>query len=173
MYDPSPDPATLSQGDILRGVPLVQPSDPLLLLVDDESGENLEAVIPGTDLSALGGERRAVVAEATIGYAAIVTQTCDLCRKEFATLAAVTPVPDEWGASATKEAKRWDRRLNLFFLDACGPMPPSLVNFELLFTMRRDRLHELRSQRVASLTPEYGYCFQYKLGQFFARPAME
>jgi len=173
MYETSPEPNVLFQGDVLRGVVIVAlPAGVDILRPDGEAGL-LRPVRREDCEDAFASGREAIIAEATVTDVAIISQTCDIQRKQFVTVAAVSPIPAEWGERKRQDLRRWDRMLNMFYLAPSGDFPESVADFSMLYTFGREKLMGLMDHRVLSLDASSRQLLQYKLSQFFGRPAID
>lgn len=119
--------------------------------------------------------RDTVLAQATKTTVAIVTQTCDIQRKETVTVALVMPIPTGSTDAKLAEMRRWDKHLSSFYLapDTASGFEGGVVHFGMLYSMPSARLRDQADQLVVSLSHDARAQFQYKLSVFFGRPAVE
>lgn len=182
FYEPSPDPRLLWQGDIIRNFIVPGPLETVLIVRDPPppipsttllNGRSLpiRAIFSREDLvDAYALNKETLVVDSSLTIVAIVSQSCDIDRKPFLTLAVVSPITLVTNLSRKEELKRWDRVFENFWLPPENGIEESFVDLTLLFSVPRDALIGKIGDRILSMTADYRNKFKYKLAQYFSRP---
>jgi hypothetical protein len=184
-YVLTPDPQILFQGDVLRDVVLPRPLDRTVIVREWPSEEKglalLRAYRPHELPDAFATGHDTIVVEATVATVVLISQTCDVQRKDYLILGLIRPLGEAGSRSKQEQVKRNDRVPDCFYLQPHpaltitspeGLVEDFYVDFNCLFSMKREYVEAQRNKRVLSMTTEYRQLFQYRLGNFFSRPAM-
>jgi hypothetical protein len=187
-YDQNPDLTSFYQGDIIRDVPVVFLPDKIskwMLLrpnlkgkqhVDDVLGGQIckwfEAHPEGQlqDRWQFGDREEFVAAKAQLSTVAILTQTCDIERRNYYQIAPVRP--------ETQQAKLEQLRSNelnyAFYLPAVAPYIEQNSYIELAHTGLMPKAYfprnAVRERLAARLTEVARTLLQEQLKHFFSRP---
>ncbi|MBU0606475.1 MAG: hypothetical protein KKI08_01260 [Armatimonadetes bacterium] len=174
MYAEAPRQDILYQGDVFEDVIVVEPPQEILVVTRHPRYRTLlrTALLEDSPYAFPNG-RDAIIAEATRIHVAIMSQSCDVQRKQFVTLAAVLPLPSDWGSGKRQDVQRIDKHLDSFYLAAAGGFPESIIQFTMLYSVQREKLLAQRHKRILTLSLEARQRLQYKFGNFFFRPAEE
>lgn len=185
MYSAIREGDDLAQGDVIRRVVFayVPNSAPQLF---DATGNPTEA-----DPKAPWNpeERLAVLGEARISPAIILSQSCDVLHRPFLTVARVFPLeamdlayarlqaPAKRVAHLYGQYQRAGVRPGVFYLREAPAQgfPKSLASFLEIHTLRNDpaTVDYLKANRILRLTGEAVQDLQFRLGYFFGRFAVE
>lgn len=172
--------APITQGDIFRGIPLVEVSLSTIALLDDdgcprrttwqdllqEDGNDVKvtAVLPITAVPAIA-----------------ISQTCDAARMEYICLCGISEFLEAMGMETPpKTPKKWQSlirrqsrsQLRWFYLPtdpAIGFVERMAVDFRVVLRVLRTDLEAMRHLRVGRLNSEATEHFRESLAQFFRR----
>jgi hypothetical protein len=182
-YDATPDPVGFFQGDILEGVPVV-------VMPPAGSGKwvLLRPGLPVTRDQALAGNTpkvfrpfvagtapdewvtpdELVLAKATKRAIIVITQTCDLERRNFVQVAPVYPART---MSASKQASLEKNEINyLFFLPMAEPAVPEKCFADLSQITSVHKSYMAQANLKKRLSNEGRARFQMHLSTFHGRP---
>jgi len=181
-YEPNPDSNTLFQGDGIAKFLLPEPTEKPLIArpvevptsVAPESGQNDILRVFGQDklADAFAGGREAIVVGATLSTVVVISQSCDVQRQPFLTVAAVRPIRLIENTQRREDVKRIDRVLQYFALPAGPNIEESFVDLTLLYSVPRELLISCLPNRLFSMTSSFRQSFQWAIMQFFGRPAV-
>lgn len=182
-YEPNPNPATLFQGDILSNFILPEPPDKALIArpTSSEAGQNRGSSQAGEMVRIFGpaeltdafhSGKEAVLVEATLSTVAVLSQSCDVQRKPFVTVAAVRPMRLIQSEQRKAEIRRIDRAFETFGLPASEKFEESFIDLTLLYSVRRESLTSQLPGRLLSMTSIFRQTFQWAVVQYFGRPAV-
>jgi hypothetical protein len=183
-YDVNPDPNTLYQGDIIDKFILPDPPEEALIVRPsettqlplgqtraDEVGDIVRVATPEQLRDAFSRGREAIVVSATLTRVAIISQSCDIQRKPFATVAAVRAMRLIHSDQKKADIRRIDRKLEYFWLPAHGDFEESFVDLTLVYSVRRETLVLALPNRILSLSENWRHNLQWAIIQYFGRPA--
>ncbi|MBI2429486.1 MAG: hypothetical protein HYV29_11960 [Ignavibacteriales bacterium] len=182
FYDPIPDPKLLSQGDVLNNfvIPVLQ--ERLAIVRNPPSGHQLNFQINGKEIplkaiyekddlpDAFATNKESLIVDSIKTQVAIISQSCDIDRKPFLTIAVVHPIQNISSQSKRDDLKRWDRVFECFWLPSEGNFAESYIDLSLLFSVHRDVLLPRIVDRVLAMTSDYRYKLKHKFAQFYSRP---
>ena len=181
-YEPAPDPNPLFQGDGIARFVLPEPTQkpliarPLGVPVSASSECDPKDILRvfGQDqlADAFYGGREAIVVGATLSTVVVISQSCDVQRKPFLTVAAVRPIRLIENTQRREDVKRIDRVLQYFALPAGPNIEESFVDLTLLYSVPRELLVSVLPNRLFSMTTSFRQNFQWAIMQFFGRPAV-
>jgi hypothetical protein len=180
-YEPNPDPTTLFQGDILSNFILPEPPDKALIArptIGDagqnpsHAGETVRVFGQAELTDAFHSGKEAVLVEATLSTVAVLSQSCDVQRKAFLTVAAVRPMRLIQSEQRKSEIRRADRVFENFGLPPTDDFEESFVDLTLLYSVRRENLIAHLPNRLLSMTNLFRQTFQWAIVQYFGRPAV-
>ncbi len=184
-YEPNPDTGKLFQGDILLNFILPDPPDKALIVRPVDGGDRqnpptasaqeAEAikVFSYAELpDAFSRGKEAVLVEATLSTVAILSQSCDVQRKPFLTVAAVRPMRLIQSEQRKADIRRPDRAFEHFALPPAPNFEESFIDLTLLYSVRRDYLLLHLPHRLFSMDSVLRQTFQWAVVQYFGRPAV-
>ncbi len=179
-YNHAPDPAVLYQGDILRDFLFLQlPEKPHILqssAIHQEGDQPQLFVVRDREevpQAFANGRPEALVISATLTNVAIVSQSCDIQRKPFVTVAAVRPMSSIEGEKKKDDIRNLHRRFEYFALPSDTDFEESYVDLTLLFSIENSVLKSYIGSRVRSMDTGLRQNFQFALILYFGRPAKE
>lgn len=186
FYDPTPDPNLLSQGDIIRDFIFIDPPEQIFLVRDPPAtvvnNENLspETVVQlkrverqSSVADAFHDGKEAVVVDALLANVAIISQSCDIDRKSFLTVATVRPISFIGNAEKQQTVRSQSHKVfGTFWLPGVeNVLAESYVDLSLIFSVRREVLVHKINDRILGLLPEPRQRLQWSIIQHFGRPA--
>lgn len=181
-YEPNPDPDTLFQGDGVAKFVLPEPTRKALIARPLEAPPSASPESDPKDIlrvfgydelaDAFSGGRGAIVVGATLSTVVVVSQSCDVQRKPYLTVAAVRPLRLIENRQRREDVKRLDRMLEYFALPAGPNIEESFVDLTLLYSVPRELLISLLPNRLFSMSNSFRQSFQWAIMQFFGRPAV-
>jgi hypothetical protein len=181
-YDIPADPTLLWQGDIIKDFVVPDPPDRIFIVRNPPpsipstipfNGKNLpiRAIFTKGDLQdAFASTKEALVVDATLTNVAIVSQSCDIDRKPFLTVAVVRPISSVGNADRREALKKWEKVFEYFWLPSSAVLQESYIDLTLLYSVRAETLKAKINDRILSMSVSYRETFKYKVAQYFSRP---
>ena len=189
MFSETLDTTTLRQGDIVAGLycPVVKCKTLPIIgeAIYSAGAENVQPSFSPAVKKALGYELITAQVEATRGFCIVLSQNCDLIRRNNGQLdppgfvvAPLAEVPQHIQNSPQNLEKLLQNTAadytNLFHLPQQSPLAhPCVVNFNLLCTIHFKEYDYALSLKVLELTDQARVKLKYKLGLHFGRPTQE
>lgn len=181
-YEANPDLNTLFQGDGIAKFVLPEPTQKPLIARPLEVPQSASSESEPKDIlrvfgqdelaDAFSGGREAIVVGATLSTVVVISQSCDVQRKPFLTVAAVRPMRLIENTQRREDVKRLDRVLEYFALPPGPNIEESFVDLTLLYSVPRKLLVTFLPNRLFSMTSSFRQSFQWAIMQFFGRPAV-
>ena len=186
IYDPSPNPLVLSQGDIIRNFIFPDPPDDVFLVrkpppastapeehTVGDPATTRSIIRQGTVTDAFADGKEAIVVDAILTNVAVISQSCDIDRKAFLAVATVIPIISI--ANRDKEdSVRASKMGGTYWLpEQPGILLESYIDLSLIFSVRRENLVARIGDRILGLSILARQKLQWTIVNHFGRPADE
>ncbi len=181
-YDPTPDPNLLFQGDVIKDFVVPDPPDQIFIirnppeaipLTIESNGKKLaiRAILAKNDVpDPFASGKEALIVDAILTRVAIISQSCDIDRKPFLTVAVVRPITSVGNKYRRENLQKWNKVFEYFWLPSSQVLEESFIDLTLLYSVRSETLKTKIGDRILSMTANYRNTFKYKVAQYFNRP---